>query len=74
MSSFVIASGPGALLGGDRFIALSLWLLVMYASRVFGEQVFVYAGGDMMKLSGCCGCVHGASGRCSGVARFCSSS
>jgi hypothetical protein len=46
----------------------------MYASRVFGEQVFVCAGGDMVKLSWCCGCVHGASGRCSGVSRFCSSS
>ena len=41
-----------------------------YASRVFGEQVFVCAGGDMVKLSGCCGCVHGAAGKCSWVARF----
>ena len=28
----------------------------------------------MVKLSGFCGCVHGAFGRCFGVARFCSSS
>jgi len=32
------------------------------------------AGGDIVKLFGFCGFVHGASGRCSGVARFCSSS
>jgi hypothetical protein len=37
-------------------------------------QVYVCAGGVMVNLSGCCGCVHGASGRCSGVALFCSSS
>ena len=42
----------------------------MYASRIFGGQMCVCAGGEMVKLSGCCGCVHGASGRCSGVARF----
>ena len=46
----------------------------MYVSRVIGERVFVYVGGDMVKLSGCCSCVHGAAGKCSGVARFCSSS
>ena len=46
----------------------------MYTSRVFGGQMCVCAGGEMVKLSGCCACVHGASGRCSEVARFCSSS
>ena len=34
------------------------------------EGVCVCAGGDMVKLSWFCGCVHGASGRCSGDARF----
>ena len=63
ISSFVIVSGPGALPGGARFTALSKWLLVMYVSRVFEERGFVCAGGDMVKLSGFCGCVHGASGR-----------
>ena len=42
----------------------------MYVSRVFGERVFVCVGSDMVKLSGCCGCVHGVAGKCSGVARF----
>ena len=46
----------------------------MYVSRVFGEQGFVCAGGNIVKLSGFCGCFHGAFGRCSGVARFGSSS
>ena len=46
----------------------------MYVSRVSGERGFVCAGGDMVNLSGFCGCVHGASGRYSGVARFCLSS
>ena len=46
----------------------------MYVSRVFGEQGFVCAGGNMVKLPEFCGCIHGAFGRCSGVARFCSSS
>ena len=46
----------------------------MYVSRVFDEQGFVYAGGDIAKESGFCGCVRGASGRCYGVARFCSNS
>ena len=43
---------------------------MIYSSRDFGVLVLVCAGGDMVKLSGCCGCVHGASGRCSGVALF----
>ena len=30
----------------------------------------MFAGGDMVKLPGFCGCVHGVFGRCSGVARF----
>ena len=47
---------------------------MIYASRDFGVHSFVCASGDMVKLSGCCGCVHGASGSCSGVALFCSSS
>ena len=46
----------------------------MYMSRVSGGRGFVCAGGAMMKLSGFCGCVHGASGRCFGVALCCSSS
>ena len=70
MTSFVIASGPCALPGGARCIALSLWLFVMYMSRVSGGRGFVCAGGAMMKLPGFRGCVHGASGRCYSVALF----
>ncbi len=46
----------------------------MYVSRVSGGRGFVGACGATMKLSGFRGCVHGASGRCFGVALFCSSS
>ncbi len=42
----------------------------MYVSRVSGGRGFVCAGGVMMQLFGCRGCVHGASSRCSGVAFF----
>ena len=74
MISFVIASGQGALPDGARFIALSYWLFVMYVSRVSGGRGFMCASGAMMKLSGFRGCVHGAYGRCYGVALFFSSS
>ena len=43
-------------------------------SRVSSERGSVCAGGVMVKLSGFCGCVHEASSRCSGIARFCLSS
>ena len=51
--SVVIASGPGAMPGGARFIALSYWIFVMYLSKVSCEHGFVCAGGGaMMKLTG----------------------
>jgi hypothetical protein len=43
---------------------------VTYVSRISGKRGFVYAGGAILKLSVFCGCVHGASGRCYGVALF----
>ncbi len=39
-------------------------------SRVSRGCGCMRADGDIVKLSGLCGCVHGASGRCYGVARF----
>ena len=42
----------------------------MYVSRDSGGREIVCAGRVMMKLSGFCGCVHGASRRCYGVAFF----
>ena len=45
----------------------------MYVSRVgVGCGVVSCVGGVTSKLSGFCGCVHGACGRMSGVARYCS--
>ena len=45
----------------------------MYVSRVTFGYVGVWCGGGLMsKLSGFCGCVHGAFGRNYGVARCCS--
>ncbi len=45
----------------------------MYVSRVSsGCGVGCAAGSLTVKLSGGCGCVHGTSGRCSGVALCCS--
>ncbi len=73
ISSLVIASGLGALSGGARAIALVQWLLVMYVSVVVFVGVYVLClGGFILKLSGLSGFVHGAIGRCSGVALSCS--
>ena len=43
---------------------------MIYVTRVSGGRGFVCASAAMMKLSGNRGCVHGASGRYSGVALF----
>ena len=73
MSSFVIASGPGALPSGALVAALSWWPRVMYVVfRVISGCVVVWwSRGVITKLSRFCGCVPGAYGSNSCVALCC---